>query len=56
MKPPDNELGERALKLLDRKARIIEVFAIEVIAFLDKKDLLKEFVEERMERRDKDVV
>ncbi|MBI5827670.1 MAG: hypothetical protein HZB22_08085 [Deltaproteobacteria bacterium] len=56
MKPPDNEFGERVLKLLDRKARIFEVFAIDVIAFLDKKDLLKEFVEERMKRRDKYVL
>lgn len=53
---PSNTLGKSVVNLLDRKIRIIEVFAVDVIAFLDKKDLLKEFVEERMKRRDKDVL
>lgn len=56
MKPPDNEFGERVLGLLDRKARILEVFAIDVIAFLDKKGLLQEFVEERLKRRKENVL
>lgn len=51
----DNDLGRSLIELLDRKARILEVFVIDAIGFLDKKGLLEEFVEERMERRNKNA-
>lgn len=51
MKSSDSNLSKRVLGILDRQEQALESFVVDVIDFLDDKNLLKAFVKKRMERK-----